>query len=160
MINIFASSIVWHLNVTIIKGHDQEKWNCEHTTSAELPSVSRPAQWITDRRPDLGSSISIHPVSTFSAGLSDGVRVLPSGPPPILSFCPWIEHRASHYHLLYPQFCPLPLFRQGPTMFPNSKSSSRSFPHSGIMRGCPNAKFIVRFLTLSLTCSGMTICSV
>lgn len=39
--------------------------------------------------------ISAAPVSTFSAGLSDGVRVLPSGPPPILSFCPWIEHRAS-----------------------------------------------------------------
>lgn len=148
-----------HLNVIIIKGHDQEKWNCEHTISAESPSVSRPVQWSTDRRPDLGSFISIHPVSTFSAGLSDGVRVLPSGPPPILSFCPWIEHRASLYHLLYPQFCSPPPFRQGPTMFPNSKSSL-SFPHSGIMRGCPNAKFKVRFLTLSLTCSRMTIRSV
>ena len=88
MIYLFGS-IVLHLNVIIIKGHDQEKWNCEHTISAESPSVSRPVQWSTDCRPDLSSFISIHTVSTFSAGLSGGVRVLSSRPPPpILSFCP------------------------------------------------------------------------
>lgn len=51
-------------------------------TRAESSWVSRPERWNSGGCLLLGSFISIHPVSTFSAGLPAIFRILPSILPP------------------------------------------------------------------------------
>lgn len=63
-------------------------------TRAESSWVSRPERWNSGGCLPLGSFISIHPVSTFSAGLS---LYLEFFPPffllPVPSVCPWVNMR-------------------------------------------------------------------